>query len=26
VVIDDAQGVTLFGKNITKEEVIYEIN
>ena len=26
VVIDDAQGVTLFGKNITKEETIYEIN
>ena len=26
VVIDDAQGVTLFGKKITKEEMIYEIN
>jgi tRNA-2-methylthio-N6-dimethylallyladenosine synthase len=26
VVIDDAQGVTLFGKKITKEETIYEIN
>jgi len=26
VIIDDAKGVTLFGKNITKEEAIYEIN
>jgi len=26
VVIDDAQGVTLFGKKITKEEMIYEIS